>query len=173
VVEDIKGWILDRGESYHVQSNNKSRMVLVCLDNNICDFRVRVSISTAQTSSRKPRLSVYIPHKCPPHTHEQDRFKDRQASWYISRNHSFSIARNLSIKPKQVVDAEAIRRHGTISTRQARRRISLGLDKLDGFEDDSFGLFPSYVAELKAVGPNTYAAYRLNDTTNAFQAVVR
>ncbi|KAH6667191.1 hypothetical protein B0J14DRAFT_659165 [Halenospora varia] len=137
VVEDVKGWILDR--------------------ENLTMFNPIINHGWSLFAS----ITIFVIFE----------FKDRQASWYISRNHSFFIARNRSIKAKQVVDAEATWRHGTISTRQARRGIPLRLDKLDGFEDDSFGLFPSYVAELKAVDPNTYAEYRLNDTTNAFQAV--
>ena len=103
--EDVKAWILDRGESYKVYRSNKSRMILECPKKEICNFYVRISVSK-KLSGSKCSLVTYVPHACPPITHQN--FSERNSKWYIARNHGRSIMRNRRIKTKDVTDNEAV-----------------------------------------------------------------
>ena len=102
--EDVKAWILDRGESYKVYRSNKSRMVIECLQKEICKFYIRVSVS--KKPGGKCSLVTYVPHTCPPITHQD--FSERNSKWYIARNQARSIIQSRRIKPKDIIDNEAV-----------------------------------------------------------------
>jgi hypothetical protein len=123
--------------------------------------------------SKKPggkcSLVTYVPHTCPPITHQD--FSERNSKWYIARNHARSIIQSRRIKPKDIIDNEAVWRNNRISYRQAHRAIQYQLEKIDGLEEDSFAFFPDYGNELIRVDPETYTRVKLHETTNAFQAI--
>lgn len=165
--DGVKAWILDRGESYRVLSSNKDRLVLECRTKETCRFYVRVSQS--KKGANKSSLVSYTPHTCPLATHQH--FPERNASWYIARNHALSIARNRRIKARDIMDNEAVWRGNTIPRKQAQRAIQYQLQQQDGLEEESFALFPDYAAELMRVDPGSYTKIKLHDQTSAFQAI--
>lgn len=165
--DGVKAWILDRGESYRVLSSNKDRLVLECRTKETCRFYVRVSQS--KKGANKSSLVSYTPHTCPPATHQH--FPERNACWYIARNHALSIARNRRIKARDIMDNEAVWRGNTIPRKQAQRAIQYQLQQLDGLEEESFTLFPDYAAELMRVDLGSYTKIKLHDQTSAFQAI--
>ena len=167
--EDAKAWVMDKGESYKVKKSDQKRLILECLAADTCQFHLRIYTSQASRNTGSCFLTTYTPHTCPPNTHQD--FSQRHASWYIARSHVQTILRNRRIKARDIVDNEATWRGSCIPAKQARRAIRYKLEQIDGFEEDSFALFPDYATELKRVNSNTYVQVKLHETTNAFQGI--
>jgi hypothetical protein len=150
--QDAKAWIMDKGdkgESYKVKKSDLKRLILECLATNTCQFHLRIHVSQASRNSGSCFLTAYTPHTCPPNTHQD--FSQRHASWYIARSHVQSIIRNRRIKARDIVDNEATWRGSRIPDKQARRAIKYKLAQIDGFEANSFALFPDMLMSLKGL----------------------
>jgi hypothetical protein len=160
----IKTWILDRGESWGVPSqNNKTRLQLHCILST-CSFYLRI----AQKSDFFG-VTSYTPHNCPPSTHVQ--FKPRNSAWYLAGLIERDVNVNRHIKPKEIKERAGLYHQlqnvPYMPAWRARERLR---DIIDGDEGASFSLIPDWIDRVKKADSSTYI--RLKTThENRFEAL--
>lgn len=59
-------WAVDNGLSFSVKKADKQKWLAVCRDTDICNFRIRISVSKKRNIAK---LTVLVPHTCPAATH--------------------------------------------------------------------------------------------------------
>ena len=59
-------WAVKNGLSFQVKKSDKDKWLAICRDPHLCDFRVRI---IASIKLQAAKLTVFVPHTCPPSTH--------------------------------------------------------------------------------------------------------
>ena len=156
----IKTWILDRGESWGVPSqNNKTRLQLHCILST-CSFYIRIAQKNDLFG-----VTSYTPHNCPPSTHTQ--FKPRHSAWYLASLIERDVNINRHIKPKEIRERAGLQNVPYMPAWRARESLR---DTIDGDEGASFSLIPDWIDRVKKADSSTYI--RLKTThENRFEAL--
>lgn len=161
---DVLQWAVKNGLSFEVKKADKQRWLAVCRNTKICDFRIRISMSTKLQIAK---LSVLIPHTCPTATHYGWR---APSSVKLLASNPFSVAAvvdDRKIKSKQIQTIERVQNRHKVSYLQAYRTREKILDSIYGSEADSFQLIPSMLEAMK--GDNNHCEYNLEiDKSNRF-----
>jgi hypothetical protein len=160
----IKIWILDRGESWGIPSqNNKTRLQLHCILST-CSFYIRIAQKNDLFG-----VTSYTPHDCPPSTHTQ--FKPRNSAWYLASLIERDVNINRHIKPKEIRERAGLYHQLQnvlyMPAWRARERLR---DIIDGDEGASFSLILDWIERVKNADNSTYI--RLKTThENRFEAI--
>jgi hypothetical protein len=160
----VKIWILDRGESWGVPTqNNKTRLQLHCILST-CSFYIRIA-------QKKDLFGVtsYTPHNCPPSTHTQ--FKPRNSAWYLASLIERDVNINRHIKPKEIRERAGLYHQlQDVPYMPAWRARECLRDIIDGDEGASFSLIPDWIDRVKKADNSTYIELKTTHE-NRFEAI--
>lgn len=111
----ITRFVLDEGESFHVEKSDKKRFTIIYKER--CGFRILASKSNKEVVS----ITVFKPHTCSPAVHYNN--PRAHTVSYLIEHHRASIIDNQHITAAQIRSDERLRFSNTISYRQAYRTI--------------------------------------------------
>jgi cytochrome c553 len=158
----ITRFVLDKGESFHVEKSDKKRFLILCKER--CGFRILASKSSVGVVS----ITVFKPHTCSPRVHYNN--PRAHGVSYLIEHHRASIINNQNITAAQIRSDERLRFSNTISYRQAYRTIQAVLTEMYGDEAESFAKFPAYAERFQAADPDNYCKIKKHKETGNFQA---
>jgi hypothetical protein len=160
----VKIWLLDRGESWGIPTqNNKTCLQLPCILST-CSFYIRIA-------QKKDLFGVisYTPHNCPPSTHAK--FKPRNSAWYLASLIERDVNVNRHIKPKEIKERAGLyHRLQNVPYMPAWRARERLRDIIDGDEGASFSLIPDWIDRVEKADNSTYIQLRTTHV-NQFEAI--
>lgn len=156
----IKRFVLDQGESFHVEKSDKKRFTIVCKER--CGFRILASKSSTDVVS----ITRFKPHTCSPAVHYDNTQAHSVA--YLIEHHRASIIDNGNITAAQIRSDERLRFSNTINYRQAYRTIQAVLTEMYSDEAESFAKFPAFAERFRAADPDNYCKIKKHKETGNF-----
>lgn len=140
--QEVKEWILAKGESFRKLKNDNRCLVLIC---KLESFQFRVRITNRKGIGILPK---YLPHNCPPSTFAKDRHLN-SASWIAKNEFSqSSVQADTNVSAKGIVQTQ-LHRYGQNTNYMAAWR---GRDQIKhelyGSEAESFQKIPALLKFL-------------------------